>query len=69
MRRASNVVVSTTSVTPVRWKATLTGLPSLPTNFWNVQTVSYDAGTWVVRGVGWNDLISVSSPQTWGYCV
>jgi hypothetical protein len=53
----------------VRWKATLTGLPIQPTNSWNVQTVSYAAGTWVVRGVGWNDLISAGQPQSWGFCV
>ena len=56
------VTVSTTSPVPVVWSATL-AVPVLPTNSWNVETVSYAAGTWVVRGVGWNDLISAGSQQ------
>lgn len=74
-----NVTASTTSNDWIKWKAmigqTTPNLPatplftSAPSNFWNVTSVSFAAGTWTVRGVGWNVLIKAGSPQSFGFCV
>ena len=77
----ANVTVSTTSTDPVRWRATIdhttpgltapaNWLVTQPTNFWNATSVSFTAltGTWVLRGLSWNELITAGQPQTIGFC-
>jgi signal peptidase len=79
----ADVTVSTTSTDWVKWRAVLTqatpnltgpnyALTSQPTNFWNATSIDFTSGSgtwrWRLRGVGWNDLIKVGSPQTFGFC-
>lgn len=77
----ATVTVSTTSPTPIAWRATIDhttpGLTSptrwlqlQPTNFWNAQSVSFMVltGTWVLVGASHNATISAGSPTTFGFC-
>lgn len=78
----ASVTVSTTSPTPIRWRATIDrATPGLtapffwlgtqPSNVWNATTVSFSpgTGTWLLRGAAHNDVISAGSPADFGYCV
>jgi signal peptidase len=77
----ADVTVSTTSPDFVKWRATIDhttpGLTSptfwllaQPTNFWNADSMSFTAatGSWVLRGLSYNDSIKVGAPQTFGFC-
>ncbi len=74
----ATITVSTTSTTWRRWRATISrttpGLSSPST--WltaapgasGATTISFAAGTWVVRGVSYNEFIRAGSPATFTYC-
>ncbi|WP_134738377.1 S26 family signal peptidase [Nocardioides sp. 503] len=77
----ATVTVSTTSPTPVAWRATIDhGTPGLtathrwltaqPTNVWNAQPQSFAAGTgtWVLVGAGHNATVVAGTPTTFGFC-
>lgn len=78
----ATVTVSTTSPTPIRWRATIDhATPGLtdpffwlvaqPANRWNATPISFApaTGTWVLRGAAHNEVISSGSPAEFGYCV
>ncbi len=73
--------VSTTSVSYIRWRATVdhstdgvtdssTWLAATPTSYDGATQVSFTAGTgtWVVTGGGTNDLVRLGEPATFHYC-
>lgn len=77
----ADVTVSTTSPDFVKWRATIDHttpgltsptfwLLSQPTNVWNADSMSFAAatGSWVLRGLSYNDSIKAGSPQTFGFC-
>ncbi|MCW2852736.1 MAG: peptidase signal peptidase, partial [Nocardioides sp.] len=77
----ATVTVSTTSPTPVVWRATVghstpglsatnRWLTAQPTNVWNAQSQSFTAGTgtWVLTGASHNATVVAGTPTTFGFC-